>query len=656
MLIALIIFCRKNIYRPAKDTGTLPRIVSFVTGKEFLERLSFEVIVGDGAMGTMLHAKGVPWEHNFDSINLTKPALVQSIHLEYIAAGAQFLETNTFGANANKLATTEFVNKVREINIDGVKLLKDIAPKNTVVAGSVGPLGPIRITGDGTLSFDEKLNIFKEQIVALAEGGVDCLILESFPFLEDLKIALEAAKNACDLPIICQLAILDRIGEEDEVNILNGLLSLIKNGASIIGGNCGSGPTYLLRLIQQLTKYTNERISSFPNASYPQYIEGRFVFISEPEYFANASMKLVDAGVNLIGGCCGTTSEHIRLVSEYVKDRKPVKRSIFPISALALKIVPIVPAKRPNILDKVGTKPVIVVEIDPPKGCGYEKVIEGVNIIKDAGVDAISIAENPLASVRMSSVVLGHLVEKSTSVRAIPHITCRDRNIIGQQSELLGAYALGLDMVLAITGDPASIGGALGATSVFDTNSYGLIELIMKLNSGYNLAGHSLAHPTSFTVGVAFDPNRTNMGSEIKRLERKIDLGARFALSQIVYEKDRVSEMYERTKHLGIPIFLGIMPLISAKNAEFLHNEVPGFKIPEKIRMRMKKVEENFSSGSSDGKDAMASVGVAIAKELIEEGLKSGAPGIYIVTPFTRYEMVRSLCSHIMSKVKSSSH
>lgn len=622
-------------------------------GERFLDRLNHEIVIGDGAMGTMLHAKGVPWEQNFDSINITRPALVQSIHLEYIAAGAEFLETNTFGANANKLAKTELAGKVRDINLAGVKLLKDIAPPNAIIAGSVGPLGPIRGSGDGPLTVSEKSGIFKEQVAALVDGGVDCLILESFPFFEDLKIALLAAREISDKPIICQLAIVDRIGQEEEVHIINECLSLFKSGASLVGGNCGSGPTYLLRLIEQLAKYTDKPISAFPNTSYPQYVEGRYVFISEPQYFAHSTKRLVDAGANLIGGCCGTTPEHIRLVSELVKGAAPAKRSIAPVYGLELKVSSPSKVKRPDILDRVGKKTFIVVEIDPPKGSGVETVIEGVNSLKDYGVDAISIAENPLASVRISSIVLGHLVERHTGVRAIPHITCRDRNLLGQQSELMGACALGLDTVLAITGDPASIGGALGASSVFDTNSYGLIELIMKLNKGYNFAGHSIAYPTNFTIGVAFDPNRTNMGAEVTRLERKVSLGARFAQSQVVYDADRIPEMYERTKHLGIPVFLGIMPLVSAKNAEFLHNEVPGFKIPEKTRNRMSDIEKNHPPGSKEGRKEMAEEGIAIAKELVDIGLKAGAPGIYIVTPFTRYEMARVLCQHIIGTVPS---
>lgn len=619
----------------------------------FLERLAQEVIVGDGAMGTMLHSKGVSWEQNFDSINLTRPALVQSIHLEYIAAGSEFIETNTFGANSNKLSVTEFAGKVRDVNLAGVKLLKDIAPKNIIVAGSVGPIGHIRTSGEGHLTPSDKRVIFKEQIEALAEGGVDCLILESFPFLEDLKIALALAKEVCDIPVVCQLAIVDRIGEEEETHIVEGCLSLLNMGASVVGGNCGSGPTYVMRLIEQLARYSDKYLSAFPNTSYPQYVEGRYVFISEPEYFAKAALKLVETGVNLIGGCCGTTPEHIRLVADVVKDRLPIKRTIISMGSLTVKELAPPKAKRPNIFERIGSKPLIVIEIDPPKGSGVEKVIEGVNLLKEEGVDAISIAENPLASIRISSIVLGYLVEHLTGVRAIPHITCRDRNILGQQSELMGAHALGIDMVLAITGDPASIGGALGASSVFDTNSYGLIELIMKLNSGYNFVGHSIAHPTNFTIGAAFDPNRTNMGSEVKRLERKVGLGARFALSQVVYDADRISEMYERTKHLNIPILLGIMPLVSYKNAEFLHNEVPGFKIPETIRLRMADVEQKHPSNTTEGRKAIAFEGEAIAKELIAIGLKSGAPGIYIVTPFTRYDTVKALCKHIMAVVKS---
>lgn len=611
-----------------------------MTGKELLELMRSDIVVGDGAMGTMLHARGVPWEVNFDTMNIVQPDLIGAIHREYIDAGARFIETNTFGANANKLASSAFAWKVRDVNIAGARIARAAAGGSACVAGSVGPLGKPRMNDGETQGDDEKTAIFREQIVALCEGGVDCLILESFPSPDELRLALKVARSVSDLPVICQMAVVDRLDPSQETWAARHLLELKSMGADCIGGNCGSGPAYLLNVIQRLSRMTESLISAFPNLSFPQYIEGRYAFLSEPGYFADSALKLADAGANLIGGCCGTTPEHIRLVSGKLAGRKPSPRVIvqFPEGERAPAAKPPVPLM-PGIVDKLGKKIVTIVELDPPRGLGYEKVLDGARGLAREGVDAISIAENPLASIRMSSFALGYLVQKEAGVLAIPHCTCRDRNLLGQQSELMGAWALGLNHILAITGDPTSIGGALGCSSVFDTNSFGLIDMIMKLNQGINIAGSPTAHPTDFTVGCAFDPNKVNMDAEIKRLRKKKAAGALFSQSQIVFDVNKIRAMYEKTAELEIPIFCGIMPLVSYRNAEFLHNEVPGFSIPEEIRLRMKNCGED--------KEKAVEEGTKISMELIDAALAAGAPGIYMVAPFNRWQIPARLIRHI---------
>ena len=610
------------------------------------EALKEKIIIGDGAMGTMLHEKGIPWEMNFDTMNLLQPELVKSIHLEYIAAGAQLIETNTFGANANKLAATEFSKKIREINLAGGKIAQESANPNIWIAGSVGPLGKPRLKNGESQGEDEKAAIFQEQIQALCDSGVDLLILESFPTSDELLLALRAARTVTDIPIICQLAVLDRLDPSQEIWAAKQLLELITYGANCIGGNCGSGPAYLIKIIQRLSQMTDSPISAFPNLSFPQYIGGRYVYISDPNYFADSALKLADSGANLIGGCCGTTPQHIRLISQKLKDRKPSPRVIIEFPEKKAELTPRSPSPVfPSLLEKMGKKKIIVVELDPPRGLGYEKVLEGAKALAKEGIDAVSIAENPLASIRMSAFALGYLVQKEAGVLAVPHCTCRDRNLLGQQSELMGAWALGLNHILLITGDPTSIGGALGCSSVFDTNSYGLIEMAVKLNQGINIAGSPTAHPTNFIIGCAFNPNKANMEAEIKRLKKKMAAGAKFAQSQIVYESAKIKEMYHKTKDLEIPIFCGIMPLISSRNAEFLHNEVPGFSIPETVRNRMKSVEGSKEKGIQEG--------VKISLELIDSALEAGAPGIYMVTPFNKWEIMAELCRHIRASTSS---
>jgi homocysteine S-methyltransferase len=390
-----------------------------MAGSPFLELLEKEVVIGDGAMGTMLHARGVPWDANFDHLNLIQPDLVQSIHRDYLAAGARLIETNTFGANAPKLSAVGLSDQVRAINLAGAQLARALAPEGVFVAGSVGPLPRARRGDEGLFTDDEKRAAFREQMEALIEGGVDVLILETFTQRGDLRLALQVAKAVSDVPVVCQMAFPERLREEEEHQIIQTLLQLRDEGADVIGGNCGFGPLHLLRAMEHIATHHDALLSAFPNTGFPHYLEGRYVYLSEPEYFADNAVRFAEIGVNLIGGCCGTTPEHIRLVAERLRGRAPTLRRIEPLPPPrpAVEIVAPPPAV-PNLLDRLGQEKIIIVELDPPRGSlNYEKVIGSARILKDEGVHAISIAENPLASLRMSSFVLSYLIQRETGRR-----------------------------------------------------------------------------------------------------------------------------------------------------------------------------------------------------------------------------------------------
>ncbi|MBI3921126.1 MAG: bifunctional homocysteine S-methyltransferase/methylenetetrahydrofolate reductase [Armatimonadetes bacterium] len=603
-----------------------------MSSQSFLDRIRSEVLLGDGGMGSMLHSLGIPAEASFESLNLSQPDLVAKVHEEYVAAGAQLIETNTFGANRNKLASYGQEDQTREINLAGARLARGKASAGILVAGSVGPLGKT-LKLERQLTDSEQLDSFREQITALAEGGVDLVMLETFSDLDEIALALRATRAVCDLPVVCQMAFTNELRTMGGVGASQALRALEEAGAEVVGGNCGAGPRALIKVIEQISGTTNKPLSAFPNASYPRYEEGRYFFVGSAQYLADSAEQLANLGVNLIGGCCGTTPDHIRAMAQRLRDRTPAARPQ-PVRVSVAEVTTAEPDApgHANFLDKVGKETVCIVELDPPRGLLWGPVVEGARKLAEAGTDAISVAENSLASIRMSSMVVGHFIQRDAGLPAIVHCTCRDRNLIGQQSELMGASALGIRLLLAITGDPVSMGGVLGATSVYDTNSFGLIDMISKLNQGENLAGSPLGRRTDFIIGAGFNPNVRKMEVEIKRLAKKVANGAVFAMTQPVFNAERVRSMYERTAHLGIPIFLGVLPLYSARNTEFLHNEVPGIRIPDEVRQRMREASP----------DEASKTGIEIAAELIVEVLDV-APGIYIIPPFSKHELALPL-------------
>ncbi len=606
-----------------------------MTRNQFLDRVRDRLLIADGAMGTQLHAEGIPWDSAFEDMNRLAPDRVREIHRQYVSVGAELLETNTFQANRLSLAQKGLDAHIEDINAAGVRLAREAAGRDVLVAGAMGPI--TAKAAEDELTPDQMAEIFGEQATILAGAGVDLFVLETFTGLDMLTAALMAVRKiAPDLPVVCEMAFseFDRTGRSEGEAAVRALRHLAAHGADAVGGNCGSGPTGLIPYVRRMAGMSDMPISALPNASYPQYVDGRYVFLSTPDYIADRAAELVDAGANIIGGCCGTGPDHIRLIAERLRGRAPARRVVVRRPTPPEEAYERIERRPRGFMDDVIDRTMILVEIDPPKGLDYAGVLEAAQALKTAGIDALTSADNSLASIRMSTFVMSHLVQSEIDLPVIVHCACRDRNLIGQQSELLGAAALGLKYMLAITGDPASMAN-IGASSVFDTNSIGLIKLISTLNSGENLAGASIQRPTDFVIGCALDPSGQRIDGQLKRLGRKIEAGAQYVLTQPLYDADRIRELYERVRveFPDTPVFCGIMPLASRRNAEFLHNEVPGIRIPDGILDRMRTVDEGRSREE----------GISVAAELIEVALDAGAPGIYLVPPFNKYEYALKL-------------
>lgn len=615
-----------------------------MASSRLLEALGERVVVGDGAMGTQLVARGASWSTCLDELNLSQPSLVLAVHYEYRAAGAEVLETNTFGANRFKLERAGFGDKVAEICIAGARLARQAAGDDGFVLGSIGPVGRAAVGGE-PVSEEALAAAFAECAVALAEGGVDGILLETFVSTAELEVALKAVKAAVDLPVIAQFSVPDRTTAGGIEDTLRAMLRLRGLGADVLGGNCGFGPLHLLHAIERLAELTDAPLSAYPNSSFPEVRDGRYIYNDAVDYFVDAAVALADHGVTLLGGCCGTTPQHIRQLAARVAGRparpRAVTATLPPPPPPPAAVVPSRPAV-PPLLGALGREPIVIVELDPPRGMDYELVLDGATRLAAAGVHGISVADNPLASVRMSSIALSYLIQQRAGVAAVCHITCRDRNLLGLQSALMGAGALGVNTILALTGDPISLGGLTEATAVFDVNSFGLIRMLTELNEGRNALGQTLPHRTEFVIGVGFDPGASRIDKAVRRLERKVEHGAHFAMTQMLFDRERIGAVYEATAHLPVPVFAGFMPLVSARNARYLHNEVPGMRIPEPIQERLAAVDGD--------REASRAVGLAVARELIDAALEAGAPGIYLVTPFGRVELVLELVAHIKAR------
>lgn len=593
--------------------------------KPFLECIQQNIIVGDGAMGTMLYSRGIPTSHCFEELNISRPALVQEIHREYIAAGAQAIETNSFAANRFKLARFELSEDHDEINLRAVELAKAVAGEDIYVLAAVGPA---RSRETDEITDDALYNAFAAQVEILASGDPDAILLETFTRANDIEAALSATRTTTELPVIAQVTVDEEGYLRDGQHIVSTFARLKKMGAAVVGVNCAKGPAGILRALEQVPIDDGTILSAYPNAGMPSYTDGRYIYLSTPEYFADSALRFREQGVRLIGGCCGTTPEHVHAMAKALKGMTPVTTKRTVRHKLQVAPSPRQRDVRPSLLQVVKERPTFIVELDPPRDLQHQKIIEGAQALKYAGADAITMADSSLGITRMSNMALGHLVKEATGLLPIIHISCRDRNLIGTQAELMGLHALGMNYVLALTGDPAKFGDQPGATSVYDLNSFNLVRMIKQLNNGMAFSGRAIGEGTEFVTGVAFNPNVKRLDTQVRRLEKKVALGAEYVMTQPIYDPKQARELAEVAKNFDQPFFIGIMPLVSLRNAEFLHNEVPGIEISESVRKRLAKYE---------GERARQE-GVRIALEMQEEVLQH-FNGVYLITPFIRYEM-----------------
>ena len=606
----------------------------------FSEYIKDRLLIADGALGTMLYSLGIGFDANLEHLCLIRPDLIKRLHLEYLTAGARLIETNSFGANLTKLAPIGLEKKIAEINRGAARIARQALTEaglasNAFVAGSVGPLA--RLKGEEKeLSAADITAIFSEQTQALAEGGVDLILLETFSELPQLLCAVAAAKQT-GLPVVASMAYLEGERTAGGNTPDEAAKQLTGAGTDLVGANCAAGPREILIALHRMAASTVLPLAAFANSGFPEYVDGRYIYRTTPEYFADKGVEMAAAGATIIGGCCGTTPEHIRRLAERLHPLKPVSRTRVVITESVIKA----PAnENPDMgfLSGWGRSPVVTVELDPPKGLDCSKIIAGAGRLKEAGADAINLAENPLARVRMGNIALARIIQETVGIEVIVHITCRDRNLLGLQSDLMGASLLGIRSILAVTGDPARLGDQTGASSVFDLNSFGLIKLLSDMNSGLNAIGQAIGSSAGFTIGCALNPNSPKPEVQGERFDKKIASGAMFAQTQPVYDIERALWTADEARRTGVPVLLGIMPLIGERNCEYLHNEVPGIVIPEEIRNRMRGKE----------KDEGAEEGLKIATELIES-VKDRVGGYYIIAPFGRYETAAELVSRIRS-------
>ena len=604
-----------------------------------LDTLAKKTLVADGAMGTMLHARGVGFDKCFDELNLTNPAAVADVHREYIEAGAELVITNTFGANRYKLSKHGLQGDVAEINGAGVELAKRVVAasfKDVLIAGDVGPLG-VRIAPYGRVKLEEAREAFAEQIKSLANAGADLIIIETMSDLYEIQEAIRAAKENSSLPIIASVTFTrdDRtLLGDDPAKVAHRLAA---SGADVIGVNCSGGPSQLLRILKQMRHAEpNAKFWVKPNAGWPEQVSGRIMYPADADYFGEYALQFREAGANIVGGCCGTTPQHIAAMKKALES-SPVA-PVAEISLLPEDEISTEPADQPTQLAQrlADGKFSICVEMDPPRGLSTHKLLAGASLLHDSGADIINVADSPLARMRMSAWAVCDVVQRTVGVETTLHFPTRGRNLLRVQGDLLAAHAIGLRNVFVVMGDPTSIGDYPEATDNYDLVPSGLIKLIKQgFNMGVDHSGTSIGQPTNFFVGAALNLCPQDMETEVKNLNRKIKAGADFFLTQPIYRADdgpKLIEAYE-AKHgkLHQPILAGILPLVSARHANFLHNEVPGISIPDEARTRIE------AAG-----DGGAKVGVELAVELIE-GIKDWASGIYMMPQFHRYDQASEI-------------
>lgn len=597
-----------------------------------------EVIVFDGAMGTMLYAKGVFINQCYDELVLRNPELVREIHAAYVRAGAEVIETNTFGANRTKLTQYGLEGQVAQINLRAAQVAREAAGERLLVAGAVGPLG-VRLEPYGPTSREDARDFFKEQMVALKDGGADCFILETFTDLEELEQAILGAREVdAAMPIIAQATVGPEqrtafgATPEDIARVLD------KWNVDVIGLNCSVGPQTILEAIERMAAVTDKKLSAQPNAGMPRDVGGRSMYMASPEYMASYARHLIQAGAKVVGGCCGTTPEHIKAMVEGVRPLAPRTRVVPGATReFAVATGTAVPGREPVALSersKFGAKLasgqfVTSVEIVPPRGVDTAKLEQDAAALAKAGVDAINVPDGPRAQSRMGAIATSLIIERQ-GIEAVTHYACRDRNLLGMLSDLLGASALGLRNMLLITGDPPKMGPYPDATAVFDIDAIGLTNLVRKLNRGLDPGNNPIGDPTKFVIGVGVNPAAIDPAHELKRFHWKVEAGAEYAITQPVFDPAQLESFLRDIEETRIPVVAGIWPLVSARNAEFLANEVPGVTMPKEILDRMRRANEQ-------SKEHALAEGIAIAREMLSR-VKGAVQGVQVSAPFGKIE------------------
>ena len=608
----------------------------------------------DGAMGTMLYQKGIFINRCYDELNLREPELVKEVHRSYVKAGAELIETNTFGANRFKLAQFGLEERVREINARAAELAREAAGDRALVGGAIGPLG-VRIEPYGPTSLDEARAAFREQAEGLAEGGVAFFVLETFSDLMEIHQALLAVREVGDFPVVAQMTVQETgataYGTAPEVCAAR----LDAWGADVIGLNCSVGPHGILTALEAMASATQKKLSAQPNAGLPREVHGRQIYMASPEYFGKYAQRLIRAGAKLIGGCCGTTPEHIRRMADAVHalaPRRVIVHATMPEPEVAPQAQTTPLAERSNWGRKLAAGELVTsVEIVPPRGTDPAKMLAGVRLLKRAGIDAVNVPDGPRAQMRMGALATSVLVEQKVGIEAVVHYCCRDRNLLGMLSDLLGAHALGLRNLLLITGDPPKMGPYPEATAVFDIDSIGLVNLVSRLNKGLDPGGNRIGEPTRFVIGVGANPGAVDPEHELRRFYWKVEAGAEYAITQPIFDPEQLLSFLEELDQRGIriPIVAGIWPLVSARNAEFLANEVPGVRVPDAIVERMRRASEK-------GKEHALEEGIAIARETFER-VRPYVQGIQVSAPFGRvafalqvFRDIEGIAPHVASE------
>jgi homocysteine S-methyltransferase len=607
------------------------------------------VVVFDGAMGTMLYARGVFINQCYDELNTRSPDLVREVHAEYARAGAEVLETNTFGANRLKLAQHGLETHVGDLNRAAARLARDVAGDRCLVAGAVGPLG-VRLEPYGPTSLDEARQAFGEQMAALREGGADCFIIETFSDLDEIAQAAAAARDVDpDVPVIAQMTI-GTDGRtpygatpEDVARWLDGL------GVTIVGLNCSVGPQGILEGIERMVGVTGRKLSAQPNAGMPREVGGRAMYMASAEYMATYARHLVQAGAKVVGGCCGTTPAHIRAIADGVRPLAPrLARSHVgghattpaaapspteaPSHPVDRGVEPVPFAERSRWAARLAAREFVTsVEIVPPRGVNADRMLADVGRLKAAGIDAVNVPDGPRAQSRMAAVLTSLLIEQRVGIETVTHYCCRDRNLLGMLSDLLGAAATGLRNILLITGDPPKMGPYPDATAVFDIDSIGLTNLVNNLNHGLDPGGNPVGEPTRFAIGVGCNPAAIDPGVERRRFAYKVEAGAEFAVTQPVFDVQQLERFLREIEDYRIPIVAGIWPLVSVRNAEFLANEVPGVVVPDEVITRMRRANEQ-------SREHAVAEGIAIAREMLAQ-VRTGVSGVQVSAPFGKVDL-----------------